>query len=163
MPSRAPKSVYVQRTWPGVQEALGNLVLVGHEVEYKQRVVIDQTAHTLESPEGAHVMSNQIKNDTLTIPGTNPDKLPVKFAIRASAGHIQTVSQTGITIQAASYHLEIALNAGSAFTILPGGTADVVAGRNSHPHTADNYYGCVAGRWTVFKTTQAMVRFIISE
>ena len=106
-----------------LKEALGALVVVGDEIQYLQRVVVDQTVHSQETPVGAQPASSAISYQTLSITGRNLDKLPATLNITSGVDQRVATRDSSSTAEAATYSFKGALKSNAAYTVQSSGTA----------------------------------------
>lgn len=106
-----------------LKEALGSLVLVGDEIEYMQRVVVDQAVHSQETPVGAQPDSSSVVYQTLFIAGRNLDKLPANLNVVSGTDKRTAKKDSTSTAEAATYTFTGPLRSDAVYTVQASGTA----------------------------------------
>lgn len=101
------------RTSPGLKEALGDLVLVGDQVAYLQRIVVDQSVQSQELLVGAQPTGSSVSYTTVTISAVAPERLPLSVTVRGPDGKAEVGTDGKIVGSTATYTLAKPLQNGS--------------------------------------------------
>lgn len=95
------------RTSLGLKEALGDLVLIGDTIEFKERIVVDPTVQSQEAAIGSLPTDAKLDYSTLTITAKYPEKLPDSVIVKPHAeSRTLTATKTGTLATGATYKLQ---------------------------------------------------------
>jgi hypothetical protein len=110
-----------------LKEALGALILVGDEIQFLERVVVDQSVRSQETPVGAQPDSSTISYQKLSITGRNLDKLPGSLNIISGTTSRTATRDTTSTAEAATYSFKSPLPSNAAYTVNAAGSGLPIA------------------------------------